>query len=129
MRNGGRSAVAMAVVLVLGACGGGGAGGGGTTSSGGAPGSGVPRSVTIAWDANRETGVNSPGGGYLVAISGRPTLTVAYALGAAAPTSTTVVLDPGTYAVTVRAYAALDPQGGNSGSQSAASQSLTVNVP
>jgi hypothetical protein len=38
-------------------------------------------------------------------------------------------LQRGSYTVTVRAYAALDPQGGNTGNLSANSQVLTVNVP
>ena len=39
------------------------------------------------------------------------------------------MLMTGTYTVTVRAFAALDSQGGNTGSLSAPSQVLTVNVP
>jgi hypothetical protein len=43
--------------------------------------------------------------------------------------ATDVTLFTGSYTVTVAAYAALDAQGGNAGSQSAPSQVLTVNVP
>jgi hypothetical protein len=86
-------------------------------------------SVTLAWQQNRESGVNREGGGYQVSISGQPTIVVPYTAGPAAPTSTMVLLDSGSYTVTVRAFAALDPQGGNSGSVSAPSQPLTVNVP
>jgi hypothetical protein len=113
--------VTAAIVLVAGlsACGG---GGGGTVSS-------SPRSVTLAWAANRESGVNRAGGGYQVSISGQPAIDVPYTSGSAAPTSTTVSLPPGSYTMTVRAYAALDSQGGNTGSLSAPSQPLTVNVP
>jgi hypothetical protein len=86
-------------------------------------------SVTLDWQANRESGVNRAGGGYQVSISGRPTIIVPYAGGPAAPTSTIVSLNTGSYTVTVRAFAALDPQGGKTGSLSAPSQPLTLNVP
>lgn len=110
-------------LLLLVSCGGGGGG------SGGLP-PGTSRSVTLAWAPNHESGVNSAGGGYQVSISGQPTLTVPYVSGpATTPTSTTVMLNTGTYTVTVRAYAALDAQGGVTGSISAASLPLTVIVP
>ncbi len=83
--------------------------------------------VTLTWDANRESGVNRPGGGYEVSISGQPTQDVPYTAGPSAPTSTTVQLRPGTYVVSVRAYAALDPQGGNNRNFSAG-QGFTLNV-
>ncbi len=115
--------------------------------------------VTLAWAANHETGVNSAGGGYKVAIDVQPaltapysttgstkgldgtggalpggivkpsTITVPYAHGTAAPTSTVACLQPGTYAVSVRAYAKLDAQGGHAGSVSAPSVAVTVIVP
>jgi hypothetical protein len=85
--------------------------------------------VTLNWQPNHESGVNRAGGGYRVSISGQPTINVPYAAGPAAPTSTMVSLNTGTYSVTVRAFAALDPQGGNAGNVSAPSQVLTVNVP
>ena len=117
---GARVAVGLAVSLcfLLSACGG-----------GGSPSPPSLSVVTIAWDANRESGVNRAGGGYQVSISGKPTVDVPYTSGSAAPTSTTVSLAPGGYTVTVRAYAALDPQGGSAGNLSASSQVLTVNVP
>ena len=98
--------------------------------SGGAKGgevdNGPPR---LSWTANRERGVNSPGGGYLVAISGRPpTIDVPYVSGLMAPTSITTTLPPGSYTITVRAYAALDQAGGTTGTVSLPSQ-VTVNVP
>ncbi len=99
---------------------------------GGGGGSSPPaRSVALTWDANRESGVNRAGGGYQVAISGQTTVDVPWTSGSTAPTSVTVSLQPGSYTVTVSAYAALDSQGGvtGSGSVSAPSQSLTVNVP
>jgi len=86
-------------------------------------------SVTLDWQANRESGVNRAGGGYQVSISGQPTIIVPYTVGATAPTSTMVSLDTGRYTVTVRAFAALDPQGGNAGNLSAASQVLFLVVP
>src|SRR3989442_453625 len=85
--------------------------------------------VTLAWAPNHEKGVNSAGGGYQVSISGQPTINVPYASGPAAPTSTVTTLSTGAYTVTVRAYAALDAQGGSAGSLSTPSQSLNVNVP
>ncbi len=85
--------------------------------------------VTLAWTPNHETGVNSLGGGYHVAISGQPTIDVPYASGPTAPTTTDTTLQTGIYTVTVRAFAALDAQGGSAGSLSAPSQSLTVVVP
>lgn len=110
------------LLLVLLAAGLSACGGGGSSSP-------PARAVALAWQANRESGVNRAGGGYQVSISGQPTTDVPYTSGSAAPTSTTVMLQPGSYTVTVRAYAALDSQGGNAGSLSAPSQSLTVNVP
>jgi hypothetical protein len=85
--------------------------------------------VTISWASNHEKGVNTVGGGYRVAISGRPTIDVPYLSGASAPTSTDVNLLSGNYTVTVRAYATLDAQGGATGSLSAPSQEVSVNVP
>jgi hypothetical protein len=86
--------------------------------------------VTLSWTANRETGVNSPGGGYTVAISGQTPIDVPFVSGAAAaPTSTTVSLYSGSYTATVTAYAALDAAGGATGSTSAASATLNIVVP
>ena len=108
--------LAAAAVLALSACGGSGS-------------AGPARSVDLAWEANRESGVNRAGGGYQVSVGDLPTIDVPYASGPAAPTSTTVLLPPGSHTVTVRAYAALDSRGGNAGSVSAPSEPLTVNVP
>jgi hypothetical protein len=85
--------------------------------------------VDLSWAPNRETGVNSAGGGYRVEISGKPTTDVPYLSGLLAPTSLTTTLYTGRYTVTVRAYAQLDAQGGTTGSLSERSQTLTVNVP
>jgi hypothetical protein len=85
--------------------------------------------VGLAWAPNRESGVNRAGGGYQIAISSQPDINVPFVSGPSAPTSTAVRLPPGIYTVTVRAYAALDAQGGSAGTVSASSQSLTVSVP
>jgi len=101
---------------------------------GGGGGGGSPRpitnhAVTISWAANHEKGVNSAGGGYNVMISGAPTIEILFN-GTTTPTSAPpVVLQTGTYTVTVTAFAALDSQGGATGSVSAPSQTLTVDVP
>ena len=112
------------VAAGLSACGGGGGGGGESP-----PPPVTTHSVTLAWQPNRESGVNRAGGGYEVSISGQPTIIVPYTAGPAAPTTTMVSLNTGSYTVAVRAFAALDPQGGNTGSRSALSQPLTVDVP
>jgi hypothetical protein len=109
--------------LLLSACGGGGGG-----SSAPAP---TLHSVTLNWQANRESGVNSAGGGYLVSISGQSSpIDVPYnAASGTTPTTTTVSLYTGSYTATVQAYAALDSTGGASGSTSASSSSITITVP
>ena len=108
---------------MLSGCSGGGGGGGGSAVAG------SPRTVVVSWAANREQGVNSGGGGYQVTISGRPSINVPYVSGTEAPTTVTAVLPPGTYVVNVRAFAALDAQGGSGTTFSAASQSTVVVVP
>jgi hypothetical protein len=116
------TAVALVASALLAGCGGGG-------------GSSTPRpitnhSVTISWAANHETGVNSAGGGYHVMISGQPAPIDVLFNGTTTPTSAPpVTLQTGTYSVTVTAFAALDKLGGTTGSVSAPSQTLTVNVP
>ena len=115
--------VGAALLLAAGvaACGGGG--------EGNPPPKKTTHSVTLVWQANRESGVNRAGGGYQVSISGQPTIIVPYTAGPAAPTTTMVSLNTGSYTVAVRAFAALDPQGGDTGSLSAPSQPLTLIVP
>ncbi len=103
---------------------------GGTAACGGSSSSTpVTRTVTLTWNANRESGVNKAGGGYRVSIVGQPDVVVPWVSGPAAPTTTTVQLPSGTYTVSIRAYAALDATGGTAGSVSAPSQTVTVNVP
>src|SRR3954465_3399791 len=91
----------------LSGCGGRGEGGGGSTAAG------SPRAVVLSWAANRERGVNSSRGGYQVTISGRPAIDVPCVSGPEAPTTVAAMLPPGKYAVNVRAFAALDAQGGS----------------
>ena len=112
--------ISASIVIFVGACGGGG-GGGGTSPP-------TTHAVTVNWNAARESGVNSLGGGYQVSISGQPTIRVPFTSGATAPTTTKTSLLTGVYTVTVRAYAALDATGGNTGSLSPG-QSITVTVP
>lgn len=85
--------------------------------------------VTLSWNANRESGVNQTAGGYRVNIAGQPTIVVPFVSGPLAPTTTNVTLQTGSYTVTVTAFAALDAQGGATGSTSAPSQSINVVVP
>ena len=104
------------------ACGGGGGGGGADSAPAG------PAAVTIAWNPSRESNVNRPGGGYEVAISGMATIDVPYASGSAAPTSTIVTLPSGSFSITVRAYGALDAEGGATRTYSSASQVIGVRL-
>ena len=83
----------------------------------------------MTWAPNHEAGVNSAGGGYRVAISGQPTIHVPFTSGLTAPTSAAMTLHSGTYTVTVSALAALDAQGGSTGSVSEPSPPFTLNVP
>ncbi len=115
-----------AMMLVLSACGGGG-GGGGTSSTAVS----TLHTVTLNWTANREKGVNSAGGGYLVNISGQsaPINVPFNAASGITPTTAKTSLYTGTYTATVVAYAALDANGGNTGSSSVPSTAITINVP
>ena len=114
-----RGACVVAAVM-LAAC-----GGGGESS----PAPITTHAVTLSWQPNRDSGVNRAGGGYQVSITGQPMIVVPYVSGPAAPTSATVMLTTGTYTVAVRAFAALDSQGGNTGSLSVSSVPIIVNVP
>lgn len=101
-------------------------GGGSKTPATTAPG----HVVTLSWNANREAGVNAPGGGYRISISGQAPVDVPWVSpGPLAPTTKDVTLPSGSYTVSIAAYAALDAQGGAAGSVSAPSQALTVVVP
>jgi hypothetical protein len=117
-----RICLMMLLVIGLTAC------GGGVSSAPPAPATSLTRTVTIAWTANRESGVNSAGGGYTLTVGG-VTYDIPYVSGAAAaPTSKDVSLASGSYNATLKAYAALDVSGGSTGSTSAAT-SLSITVP
>jgi hypothetical protein len=103
-------------------CGGGGGGGS-------APVPITTHSVNLNWAPNHESGVNKAGGGYQVSISGQTTIDVPYVSGLTTSTTASVALNTGSYTVTVRAYAALDAQGGSTGNASVESSPITVNVP
>ncbi|MBS1961189.1 MAG: hypothetical protein JST04_03155 [Bdellovibrionales bacterium] len=85
--------------------------------------------VTVSWNANREKGVNSSGGGYRVYYSktgsidaNTPFVTVANAGGNTPTTTRLSGLASGTYTVGVIAFSAANPTG-SSGTQT------TVTVP
>ncbi len=100
---------ALLCLLTLAACGG---GGNDPSPSPGNPHPAGSRTVTLTWDANRESAVNRAGGGYEVFINvdgnGCCSFDVPYSGGSAAPTSITVQLFPGRYLASVRAYGALN---------------------
>jgi hypothetical protein len=98
-----------------------------TACGGGVSSAPVTHTVTVSWSANRESGVNMAGGGYNLTI-GSVTYNVPYVSGSAAPTSKDVSLATGTYLASLKAYAALDINGGNTGSTSAAT-TLSITVP
>lgn len=117
-----RAVLSAVAALVFAGC----SSGGGSSPPPPPPGSHV---VTVSWAPNREAGVNQAGGGYRVDITGQPTVVVPWVSGALAPTTTDVTLATGSYTVTVTAFAALDAQGGATGSTSAPSQPFHLVVP
>lgn len=104
------------------------AGCGGGGGEGAAP---TPKTVTISWDANRESAVNSANGGYKVYYSSFSgfdindsnvqVIDVPYSGGPASPTQTTAQLVPGHYYFRVVAYSSLNAPGSTGGSRSAPS--------
>ena len=99
--------------------------GGGSGSSPNANGTvtGTSHSAQVSWSANRETSVNSPGGGYNVYYSTTPgfslgsatKISIPYVSGSSAPNSTKLSgLTSGTYYIKVVAYSALNPPGSTS---------------
>lgn len=97
----------LVVGLLLASCSG---GSGGNSSAG--------REVEIAWDANRDSAVNAPGGGYRVYYSP----VVGFSLADAAvvdvphaadgtPTRVVVTLPDGQHYIKIVAYSALNPAG------------------
>ncbi|MFP4611187.1 MAG: hypothetical protein ACLFQT_09210 [Thiohalophilus sp.] len=101
--------LALLTVLLAG-CGGDGGGGDSTPTE---------STVAVSWDANRESGVNSSGGGYRVYhsttsgfdIGSADFVDVPYVSGSSAPTSTELTLSSGTHYIKVVAYSALNPSG------------------
>lgn len=93
-------------------------------------GDGSNPTVTISWTANRETAVNSPGGGYRVYYASTPgfsptegtVVNVPYASAPIAPTSTVIPLSRGTYYFTVVAYSNLN----SNGSETSQEKSITI---
>lgn len=79
----------------------------------GCPGPGT-NTVTVTWEANPETPVNEAGGGYKVYYSKKSGFSVndpkvssndvPYVAGPSAPTSTTLILEDGTWYIKVVAY-------------------------
>jgi hypothetical protein len=88
------------------------------------------RTITLNWSPNRETLVNSTGGGYRVYYDVNPTLTgstpnidVPYVSGANAPTTTQITnIGKARYYIHVIAYSSLNPTGSTA-------TAYTVDVP
>lgn len=86
--------------------------------------------VKISWTANRETAVNSPGGGYRVYYASTPgfsptegtVINVPYTSAPLSPTSTVISLSSGTYYFRVVAYSSLN----SNGSEPSQEESITV---
>ena len=120
-----RKGATLAFALFVAACGGGGGGGGVS----GPP--SITASVSVSWTANREAAVNRTGGGYRVYASRTSGFNIASASfvdvpfdsGAAAPTSTNLMLASGDNFIKVLAYSALNPNGSDPSAQ------ITVGVP
>jgi major membrane immunogen (membrane-anchored lipoprotein) len=87
--------------------------------------------VLISWSANRESSVNSPGGGYRVYYSTTPGFDIStanfvdvpYVSGPAAPTSTILIASSGTDYIKIVAYSTLN------GTGSEPSQEISVVIP
>ena len=97
------------------------------------------RNVTISWNANRETAVNTTGGGYKVYYSTTPgfditdagvtVIDVPFVAPPRTPTSVSVDLLSGRYYFRVVAYSALISPWGSGGSTSTPSAQISVLVP
>ena len=95
--------------------------------------------VSISWNPNRETAVNTLGGGYKVYYStnfgfnisgfGVNVVDVPFVAPPSAPTTTSLQLASGNYYFRIVAYSALNPPGGNSGSTSPPSNQIALTVP
>ena len=109
-------------------------GGGGTDVPGGGDPNEEYYSVTVSWDKNVESLVNSPGGGYKVYYSENPGFSiddpdvsdkdVPLDTGGFAPTSTTLLLTAGTWYIKIVAYFSL-----NEGASSLPSGQRSVTLP
>lgn len=80
--------------------------------------------MAVSWDANRESGVNSTGGGYRVYHSTTPGFDIDNAdvidvphASDTTPTSTTLTLSTGTHYIKIVAYSALNPDGSSPSDQ------------
>jgi len=97
------------------------------------------RAVNVSWSANRETAVNTPGGGYKVYYSvssgfditdaGVTVVDVPFIAPPAAPTSISLQLVSGQYYFRVVAHSALIAPWGSGGSMSAPSAQIALSVP
>ena len=110
------------ITVILTSCGGSSGGGGGSgdaSGDGNGGGSVITKTVTISWNANLESAVNSTGGGYKVyysttsgfAIGSAISVDVPYTSGSYAPTSTDISLEPGTYYFKIVAYSGINTDG------------------
>jgi len=120
------------LAVFLSACGGGGGGDAPFVCDGGS-------AVTVSWTANKETAVNTSGGGYVVYFSKSTgfnpgdakvcSQAIPYVSGPTAPTSAIIEPPSGTWYVRVAATSQLNAPGTTGGSESAASSQTTVVVP
>lgn len=95
--------------------------------------------VLVSWNVNKETAVNTTGGGYNVYYSqtsgfnagdsGVTVVDVPYVSGPSAPTSTTIQLTTGTYYIRVAGYSVLNRPGENDGSLSELSPEILISAP
>ena len=95
--------------------------------------------VRVSWAANRETAVNTTGGGYRVhyapfsgftpGAGGTFTQDVPYVSGSSAPVSVDLSLSNGTWFFKIEAYSSLNRPGSTGGSSSQPSSQVSVVVP
>jgi len=96
-------------------------------------------SIQISWDANLETAVNRPGGGYWIYYSansgfspgdgGVTEIDVPYSSGPSTPTSILIPLNPGIYFLRIAAYSAINSPGSGVGSISTVSPQIMLFAP
>lgn len=95
-------------------------------------------SATVSWDENRESGVNSAGGGYRVYYATSPNVATAsnskvvlvpYVAGPTAPTTATISnLSAGDWYIKVVAYSAYNPHGVSGGAKSLDSAEFKITI-